>query len=579
MNQLGQQDSIGLGRLILTVTLVMLVFFLWALFFTPPKKDLEQHPPQKIELNKQEQPLNKDEEVQQTIHFIEPKIFSEKEEFAELENEYVKIKFSNRGGVVTNVFLKKYKEKNSQTPDDLVSPLSSATNQYPLSVLTLDEKFDNVTKNALFHMEQKGNNVVFSWSDGEGNSLKKTFFFDDKGYTLNYKIEGSREKSSLKAFFLTFGPGLGNLTKEQAKNRYFQQEYVGYEINGKFKKASRAKIDFEPFTEEIIDFNGGIVWSGMANNYFTSIFLPSTELKSIRIRTIPLNDDLKKLHPADSDIILLVEAEGRGKIYLGPKDFKELKNLKNTTFRMMNWGWSWFAEICYFLLWILKKLYLYSHNYGLSILLLTLIVKLFFYPITQNSMVKMKEMGDAMKKIKPQIDKIRAKYKKQGLDMQSRAKMNEEMMALYQKEGVNPMGGMSGCLPLLLQMPIFWALFTILPNTIDLRGAHFVFWIKDLSLPDPLYITPIIMGITMIFSTMMTNTQQIEASQKILLYIMPLMFTWFCLWAPAGLTLYWLSNNILTIGQQYLINKKVEKRAFLAQKSKKSTPKKPSRPS
>lgn len=579
MNQLGQEDSIGFGRLILTVTLVMLVFFLWALFFTPPKKDLEQQPTQEIELNNKEQPSDKDEEVKQLNLDIEPPIFSEKEEFIELENEYVKIKFSNRGGVVTNVFLKKYKEKNSSTPDDLVSPLSSATNQYPLTVLTLDEKFDNNTKNALFHMEQKDKSVVFSWSDGEGNSLKKIFFLHETGYTLNYKIEGSKEKSSIETFFLSFGPGLGKLTKEQAKNKYFQQEYVGYEVNGKFEKASRAKIAFEPFTEEIIGLKGTILWSGMANNYFTSIFLPSTELKSIRIRTIPLNGDLKQIHPADSDIILLVETEGKGKIYLGPKDYKELKYLKGTVFRMMNWGWSWFAEICYFLLWVLKKLYLYSHNYGVSILLLTLIVKLFFYPITQNSMVKMKEMGDSMKKIKPQIDKIRAKYKKQGLDMQSRAKVNEEIMALYQKEGINPMGGMGGCLPLLLQMPIFWALFTLLPNTIDLRGAYFVFWIKDLSLPDPLYITPIIMGISMIFSTMMTNTQQIEASQKIFLYIMPLMFTWFCLWAPAGLTLYWLSNNILTMGQQYLINKKVEKRALLAQKSKKSTPKRPPRPS
>ncbi|NMC00545.1 MAG: hypothetical protein GYA35_09730 [Thermoanaerobaculaceae bacterium] len=104
-------------------------------------------------------------------------------------------------------------------------------------------------------------------------------------------------------------------------------------------------------------------------------------------------------------------------------------------------------------------------------------------------------------------------------------------------------------------------------------------WIKDLSLPDPLYITPILMGISMLLSTKMTSTQQIETSQKFLLYFMPIMFTWFCLWAPAGLTLYWLTNNILTMGQQYIINKQVEKRALMNQKNKKSTPKGPSRPS
>lgn len=582
MTQLGQEEPIGFGRLILTTFLIAVVFILWAFFFTP-KKGNPVNQPQVIENKEVENtsPPQKEEVKQEEA--VSPKsdapLFSEKEESGEIENSDIKIKLSNKGAVLVNAFLKKYKEKDSQTPDDLVSPLSSALKDYPLAVLTGDDAFDKNIKEALFHMEQKGNEVTFSWSDGAGNSIIKKFSLGESGYLLNYEISGTKNGKPLESVFIAFGPGLGKLTKEQAKNKYFQQEYVGYEANGKFEKAVRSKKAAEPYTEEIYGANAKISWSGVANNYFAAIFLPNDDLKSIRLRTIPLNEELKKIHPADSDIILLSETKGKGAIYLGPKDYNELKKLKGTAFRMMNWGWGWFAEICYFLLWVLKKLYFYTKNYGVAILLLTLIVKLFFYPFTQTSMVKMKEMGDAMKKLKPQIDKIKAKYKKQGLDMQSRAKMNEEIMALYQKEGVNPLGGMSGCLPLLLQMPIFWALFTMLPNTIDLRGAHFMLWIKDLSLPDPLYITPILMGISMLLSTKMTSTQQIETSQKFLLYFMPIMFTWFCLWAPAGLTLYWLTNNILTMGQQYIINKQVEKRALMNQKNKKSTPKGPSRPS
>jgi YidC/Oxa1 family membrane protein insertase len=582
MTQLGQEEPIGFGRLILTTVLIAVVFIIWAFFFTPKNENQQsrQQLIEKKEVKDTAAVTKKEVEAKEAVSFkSDSPLFSEKEESAEIENENIKIKFSNRGAVLVNALLKKYKEKGSQTPDDLVSPLSLALKEYPLAVLTGDDAFDKKIKEELFHMEQSEKSVVFSWSDGAGNSIIKKFSLLENSYLLNYEISGTKEGKPLETVFLSFGPGLGKLTKEQAKNKYFQQEYVGYEAGGKFEKAVRSKKAAEPYTEEVYGAGATISWSGIANNYFAAIFLPNDETKTIRLRTIPLNEELKKIHPADSDIILLSETEGSGAVYLGPKDYTELKKLKGNAFRMMNWGWGWFSEICYFLLWVLKKLYFYSHNYGVAILLLTLIVKLFFYPFTQTSMVKMKEMGDAMKKLKPQIDKIKAKYKKQGLDMQSRAKMNEEIMALYQKEGVNPLGGMSGCLPLLLQMPIFWALFTMLPNTIDLRGAHFMLWIKDLSLPDPLYITPVLMGISMLFSTKMTSTQQVETSQKVLLYFMPIMFTWFCLWAPAGLTLYWLTNNILTMGQQYIINKQVEKRALLNQKNKKSTPKGPSRPS
>lgn len=572
MNYL-DEEPITFGRLMLTTILVALVFIIWAMFFTP-KNPTFQMDEKEVISEKAEQ---KDSPKPQHIDF-KGVIDSSEEKEPILENNFLKIQFSNKGGVIKHAYLKNYKSRDGEF-DDLVSPLADKTKTYPFMVSTLDEDFDKEINSKLFHVEQFQNSVVFTYSDGVGTSVRKTFNIDKEGYIISFDVVVIKDGKPLQSFFLNFGPGLAKLSKEQAKNRYFQQEYVGFEANNSFKKILRAKELKEPFVDDTYKINGTINFVGIANNYFTAIFLKDKNILSFKVRTFPLNEELKKVHPSDSDIYLLVESEGKGSIYLGPKDYLELKKLKGLVFRMMNWGWGWFSEICYILLLILKKLYLFTKNYGTAILLLTLIVKLLFYPLTQNSMVKMKEMGEAMKKLKPQIDRIRARYKKQGLDMQSRARMNEEIMALYQKEGVNPLGGMSGCLPLLLQMPIFWALFTMLPNTIDLRGAHFIFWIKDLSLPDPLFITPILMGISMVLSTMMTSTQSVEPAQRVMLYIMPIMFTWFCFWAPAGLTIYWLANNILTMAQQYIINKQVEKRLLLKQKEKKSTPKGASKPS
>ena len=578
MNQIGQEEPIGLSRLILTTALIAGVFIVWAMFFTPSKS-----PEQAGSKNEPAAPAKAPQEKSPDAVRPAPQVIpaeplsADKAETFTIGNGEMELQFSNRGAVLVHAFMKKFKEKGASSQDDLVSPLADATGAYPLAIETGDSAYDKVVNEGLFHVEQNAQGLTFKWSDGKGDSVVKTFHVDEKGYVASFEISASKDGQILDFVPLIWGPGFSKLTKDQAKNKYYQQEYVGYEAGGKFHKAVRGK---RPAGEHLDQaYGGGISWAGIANNYFAAIVLPDQPLSSLKVRTISLAEDLQKLHPSETDISMIVETKGKGKLFLGPKDFSSLKELGGQVFRMMNWGWSWFSAICAFLLWGLNKLYAYTANYGIAILLLTLVMKIFFYPFTQSSMVKMKEMGESMKKLKPQIDKIRAKYKKIGMNMQTRAKMNEEVMELYKREGVNPLGGMSGCLPLLLQLPVFWALFTMLPNTIDLRGAHFFLWIKDLSLADPLYITPILMGVSMLLSTMMSGTQMTEPTQKVMMYTMPVMFTWFCLWAPAGLTLYWLANNLLTMGQQAIINKQVEKRALEAQKAKKSTPKGPSRPS
>jgi YidC/Oxa1 family membrane protein insertase len=162
-----------------------------------------------------------------------------------------------------------------------------------------------------------------------------------------------------------------------------------------------------------------------------------------------------------------------------------------------------------------------------------------------------------MAKLQPKVRFIKEKYKDKR-DMEARRKMNEEMMALYKREGVNPMASLTGCLPLLLQLPVLWAMYNVLSLCIDLRGAPLFGWILDLSARDPYFVTPVVMGVTMLAQQLMAMTKtedpQQKSQQRMMLF-MPIMFTFFFLSMPSGLVLYWLVNNVLGIGQQVLINR------------------------
>ena len=200
-----------------------------------------------------------------------------------------------------------------------------------------------------------------------------------------------------------------------------------------------------------------------------------------------------------------------------------------------------FHVIGIFLLWLLKFFFSVFKNYGIAIMLLTITIKIILWPLTQKSFNSMKEM----QKLTPHLKELREKYKNEPQRIQ------KETMALYKKHKVNPMGG---CLPMILQMPIFFALFAVLQNAIELRQAPFFFWITDLSQKDPTYIMPIVMGATMFLQQKMSPTSMDPAQEKMML-IMPIVFTFLFVNFPSGLVLYWLMNNVLTIGHQYWLKK------------------------
>jgi YidC/Oxa1 family membrane protein insertase len=244
--------------------------------------------------------------------------------------------------------------------------------------------------------------------------------------------------------------------------------------------------------------------------------------------------------------------EGTGEVYVGPKEWARLRALGVglEAAQARNYGYFihsllgipmwWF---CVPLLWLMNFFgtMLPGQNYGIAIILLTVLVKLVFYPLSLKSMRSMKQM----QALQPQLNALRSKYRSDPQRFQ------REQMELFRKQGVNPM---SGCLPMVVQIPIFYALYLTLQYSVELQGAPFMLWITDLSKKDPYYVLPILMGISMLVQQKMTPTVGDPRQAQIML-IMPVVFTFMFLEFPTGLVLYWLVNNVLSIGQQYMIDR------------------------
>jgi YidC/Oxa1 family membrane protein insertase len=226
--------------------------------------------------------------------------------------------------------------------------------------------------------------------------------------------------------------------------------------------------------------------------------------------------------------------------YLGPKDYDLLKAAGHQFDAAIDLGF--FSIIAQPLMIALKFFHGYLGNWGFAIILLTVCIKALFWPLTQKSYSSMK----AMQKLQPKMAKLREKY------ANDKQRLNTEMMTLYKENRVNPFGG---CLPILIQIPVFFALYQVLLRSIELRHAPFMWWITDLSAKDPYYVTPLIMGVTMFLQQKMTPTTM-DPMQARLMMMMPVVFTFLFLNFPSGLVIYWLVNNVLTIAQQYLINRK-----------------------
>jgi len=261
--------------------------------------------------------------------------------------------------------------------------------------------------------------------------------------------------------------------------------------------------------------------------------------------------------PKEKSAIMFVQGREPSMLihgYIGPKEYKVLHALHPELTEAIEYGWFTFLSKPLF-----KVLYwLNNHigNWGWSIIILTLLIKLLLFPLSYKGMMSMQKLKD----LAPKMKEIRERYKD---DTQ---KMNMKMMELYKKHGANPMGG---CLPMLLQIPVFFALYRVFLNAVELQGAPWILWIKDLSLQDPYFVLPILMGISMWVQQKMTPNTMTDPMQQKIFQWLPAVMTLFFLTFPSGLVLYWLVNNIFTIAQQYVINKAYEKQKALQKLEKK----------
>ena len=284
-----------------------------------------------------------------------------------------------------------------------------------------------------------------------------------------------------------------------------------------------------------------VSWGGFESKYFIAALVPQNpSLTSLRMSK-------------DSSNLIAVGLKGQKQVippgqpgvfsyslYLGPKDYTILKTQNIGLENAIDFG-DWLKWLAMPLLIALKFLYGYVHNYGIAIIILTILIKLIFWPLGNKSYKSMKEM----QKLQPKMAALREKYK------DDKTKLSQESMALYKAHKVNPLGG---CLPMIVQIPVFFGLYKSLLYAIELRHSPFFWWIEDLSAKDPYYITPIIMGATMFIQQKMTPTGADPMQAKIMLF-MPIIFTFMFLNFPSGLVIYWLFNNVISIGQQVYINR------------------------
>jgi len=233
------------------------------------------------------------------------------------------------------------------------------------------------------------------------------------------------------------------------------------------------------------------------------------------------------------------------RFFAGPKDFDVLASIDRNLIRAIDFGM--FAVLVVPLLRSLKWINGFVGNYGWSIILLTIIINAIMFPLRHKSVVSMRKMQE----IQPEVKAIQDRYAKLKTTDPAKQNMNKELMALYRERGVNPA---SGCVPMLLTMPVLFAFYSLLTTAIELRGAPFVGWIHDLSSHDPLYITPVAMGLSQLWQQRISPATGVDPAQQKMMMFMPVLFTGMFLWAPSGIALYWLMSNLWGIGQQYLTN-------------------------
>jgi YidC/Oxa1 family membrane protein insertase len=474
----------------------------------------------------------------------------EKEIF--VENSLYKGVFSTKGAILKSFTFKKYKYSQDGPieiiPSDTIYPLNITFQDLALNLSQLDFSVD---KDTLFLSKAHAvDTLTFTFSDEKGLNIIKRFLFFENRYDFQIQLGiSSKDKNLGRSYIFSWGSGIKPTeTNKQEDLNYFEaSSLMGTEVI-KIKSFQQPKGSDIGRMEE--SRSGETKWVATRSKYFLASLVPLSKVgsgfKAEGIREVKYLQN-KKLEDKKIGVSLEIPASGDSfqdsfMVYIGPIDYHILKGYKIGLENLVDLGWKIIKPFSLAVLWIFVNLHKIIPNYGLVIIVFTILIKILFHPLTHKSVTSAAKMQD----LQPKMAALKEKYKK---DPQ---RMNQEIMKLYKDEKVNPFGG---CLPLLLQMPLFYGLFVVFRSTIELRGAKFIFWLNDLSQMDKYYILPVIMAVTMFWQQKMTIK---DPKQMAMVYMMPILFFFLFKSFPAGLTLYWTFFNILSLIEQYYIKSKTK---------------------
>lgn len=529
----------------LAIMLSVAVIIVWQTFFVkkPPQQQQESA---RQETAVKEKPAIKTAAPEQVSPvkaktvLPEPAMGTEKD--IPVETSLYKAVFTTQGGNLKSFKLKNYRgslDRNSepvelvQVIDDMPRPLTvtfpeSSFDINPESIFTSDRASIDMTQNP-----ESSKLVLTQTYAGELREEKIFTFYPDKyAFDLEVRIYNLSKVALGESAFLSWNQYVDPKSKSDSYGHDGPISYITNSVDRyEVKKIESGKL-----------IGPDIAWAGFESKYFIAAMVPQNPTLSSLALSVDHRNMVSVSLKSTPNIIPPGQVVSFGySLYLGPKENDILKAQGVGLENAIDFG-SWMKWLAMPLLIFIKFLASYVHNYGIAIIILTILIKIIFWPLGNKSYKSMKEM----QKLQPKIADLREKYKN------DKAKLSQETMALYKTHKVNPLGG---CLPMIIQIPVFFGLYRALMYSIELRHAPFYWWIQDLSAKDPYYITPIIMGATMLIQQKMTPSMGDPMQQKIMM-LMPVVFTFLFVSFPSGLVIYWLFQNILSIGQQYYINKR-----------------------
>jgi YidC/Oxa1 family membrane protein insertase len=542
-------------RALLALALSFLVFFAWSSLFGPKPK--EKPPEEQVTVAEKEGKPPPETKIA-PVGGERDAMLESQTGFQDItvETELYRAVFSGSGPQIKSFQLKEYRSELGENAPLRELVHVNDTDGYGLKlgfsqkgVSTATWGLPRISRTAVtLRQGDQPESLVYEQNSPEGIELRTAFLFRPNSYDIDLSAEVTN--ASNHAIDGNMLLDIAHMPREMRKS-YGSFEGLAMFIGNKLKEVKKDKLQGK-------EFMGQISWIAYEEPYFmTAIIDEDTKKAGVKSAVLPDGEIRIAYSPASLSLGQNETSMNRFALYLGPRDLYILKALDKNLEKAINFGW--FDIIAKPLLVTLRFFNKYLSNYGLSIILLTILIKILFWPLTHKSYKSMKEM----RKLQPMMAKMREKYK------HNKQEMNKQLMGLYKTYKINPMGG---CLPMIIQIPVFFAFYRILPNSIELRHAPFVLWINDLSAPERLFSLPfkiplmappygipvltLLMGASMFLQQKMTPTPGDPAQAKMMM-LLPVVFTFLFINFPSGLVLYWLVNNLISIAQQYRINRKL----------------------